>query len=278
MDRVRLDMHMHTEYSRDSRVALASFAELARKAELGAVCITDHDTIEGGLRLREMNTGLHVIVGEEITTADGELVGLYLEKRIAPGLTADQSIDLIHEQGGLAYVPHPFSRNRRRHLRRSVLERVAPKLDIVEVFNAREVASSSNVRALEFARAHDLPGGVGSDSHRPIEIGRAYVDVAPFVGPQELLVALREGKVTGTLSGFAIHLRTWVDIGRKFMRNDAISMTFPRSTRGGLPGRPVCQMVAIHLKRSSLPFRGKIATSSRPSVMSAFGTTGSAHP
>ena len=77
------------------------------------------------------------------------------------------------------------------------------------------------MRALEFARAHDLPGGVGSDSHRPIEIGRAYVDVAPFVGPQELLVALREGKVTGTLSGFAIHLRTWVDIGRKFMRTRA---------------------------------------------------------
>src|SRR2546428_4741563 len=54
-------MHMHTEYSRDSRVALADFAELARKAHLGAVCITDHDTIEGGLRLREMNTGLQVI-------------------------------------------------------------------------------------------------------------------------------------------------------------------------------------------------------------------------
>ncbi len=218
MDRVRLDMHMHTEYSRDSRVALADFADLARKAELGAVCITDHDTIEGGLRLREMNTGLQVIVGEEITTADGELVGLYLEKKIAPGLTADHSIDLIHEQGGLAYVPHPFSRNRRRHLRRSVLERVVPKLDIVEVFNAREVASSSNVRALEFARQHSLPGGVGSDSHRPMEIGRAYVDVVPFVTPQELLLALREGKVTGTLSGLAIHVRTWVDIGRKFMR------------------------------------------------------------
>ena len=218
MDRIRLDMHMHTEYSRDSRVALADFAELARKAELGAVCITDHDTIEGGLRLREMNTGLQVIVGEEITTGDGELVGLYLEKPIEPGLSADRSIDLIHEQGGLAYVPHPFSRNRRRHLRRSTLEQVAPKLDIVEVFNAREVASSSNVRALEFARQHSLPGGVGSDSHRPIEIGRAYVDVATFATPQELLVALSEGKVTGTLSGMGIHMRTWIDMGRKFMR------------------------------------------------------------
>jgi predicted metal-dependent phosphoesterase TrpH len=218
MDRLRLDMHMHTEYSRDSRVSLSSFAELARKAQLNAVCITDHDTIEGGLRLRDMDTGLQVIVGEEITTADGELVGLYLKDKIPPGLSADRSIDLIHEQGGLAYVPHPFSRNRRRHLRRSALERLASKLDIVEVFNAREVASSSNVLALEFARAHDLPGGVGSDSHRPIEIGRAYVDIAPFVTPQDLVIALREGKVTGTLSGIGIHVRTWVDMGRKFMR------------------------------------------------------------
>jgi predicted metal-dependent phosphoesterase TrpH len=165
-----------------------------------------------------MDTGLQVIVGEEITTAEGELVGLYLETKVAAGLTAEHTIDLIHDQGGLAYVPHPFSRNRRRHLRRSALERVAPKLDVVEVFNAREVASSSNLLALEFARAHDLPGGVGSDSHRPIEIGRAYVDIAPFVTPQELLIALREGEVTGALSGIGIHVRTWVDIGRKFMR------------------------------------------------------------
>jgi predicted metal-dependent phosphoesterase TrpH len=218
VDRIRLDMHMHTEYSRDSRVALADFADLARTAQLGAVCVTDHDTIEGGLRLREMDTGLQVIVGEEITTADGELIGLYLETKVAPGQSAERTIELIHEQGGLAYVPHPFSRNRRRHLRRSALELVAAKLDIVEVFNAREVASSSNVQALEFARAHDLPGGVGSDAHRPIEIGRAYVDVVHFATPQELVVALREGQVTGALSGIGIHVRTWVDIGRKFMR------------------------------------------------------------
>ncbi|HEY7624079.1 MAG TPA: PHP domain-containing protein [Candidatus Limnocylindria bacterium] len=218
MDTVRLDMHMHTEYSRDSRVMLADFAAIAREAGLGAVCITDHDTIEGGLKLREMNTGLQVIVGEEITTADGELIGLYLEERVAPGQSAEKSIALIHEQGGLAYVPHPFSRNRRRHLRRAVLERVVGSLDIVEVFNAREVASSSNVRALDFARAHDLPGGVGSDAHRRVEIGRAYVDVAPFTTPAELLISLREGKVTGTLSGVGIHVRTWIDIGRKLIR------------------------------------------------------------
>jgi len=221
VEQTRLDMHMHTEYSRDSRVLLADFAELARRAQLGAVCITDHDTIEGGLRLREMNTGLQVVVGEEITTADGELVGLYLERKIPPGHDAERTIAMIHEQGGLAYVPHPFSRNRRRHLRRTVLERLVPMIDIIEVFNAREVSSSSNVRAFEFARAHDLPGGVGSDAHRRAEIGRAYVDVAPFATPQELLVALREGKVTGTLSGIGIHVRTWIDMGRKLIRTRA---------------------------------------------------------
>lgn len=217
VDRVRLDMHMHTEFSRDSRVVLSEFAALARKAQLGAVCITDHDTIEGGLRLREMDLGLQVVVGEEITTADGELVGLFLSKRVPPGLSVEKSIALIHEQGGLAYVPHPFSRNRRRHIRRGVLERIAKTIDIVEIFNAREVASISNVQALEFARQHDLPGGVGSDSHRPIEIGRAYVEIAPFATPQELVAALREGKVTGTLSGFGIHVRTWIDMGRKIL-------------------------------------------------------------
>jgi predicted metal-dependent phosphoesterase TrpH len=208
-------MHMHTEYSRDSRVRLADFAALAREAGLAAICVTDHDTIEGALRLREMDTGLMVVIGEEITTADGELIGLFLERPIQRGLSVERTIGLIHEQGGLAEVPHPFSRNRGRHLRRQALERVASSLDIVEVFNARELASSSNVRALEFARKHDLPGGVGSDAHRPIEIGRAYIEVAPFTGPQGLLRALREGKLTGTLSGVGIHLRTWLDIGRK---------------------------------------------------------------
>jgi predicted metal-dependent phosphoesterase TrpH len=215
---MRLDMHMHTEYSRDSRVPLKDFASLAREAGLAAVCVTDHDTIDGALRLREMDTGLMVIVGEEITTSEGELIGLFLDRPIPRGLPVERTIELIHEQGGLADVPHPFSRNRGRHLRRRALERVAPSLDIVEVFNAREIASSSNVRALDFARRHDLPGGVGSDSHRPIEIGRAFIEVAPFTGPQGLLGALREGKVTGTLSGFGIHVRTWLDIARKLTR------------------------------------------------------------
>jgi len=133
-------------------VAMADFAELARKAQLGAVCITDHDTIEGGLRLREMDTGLQVIVGEEITTGRrraGRSLPQEECRRGSPPIAV--SISSTSRAGSRTCRIRSVSKPPP-DLRRLTLELVAPKLDIVEVFNAREVASSSNVRALEFAR------------------------------------------------------------------------------------------------------------------------------
>src|SRR5919108_455397 len=151
-------MHMHTEYSRDSRQSLSTFAAAAERAG-------------------------------------------------PPGLPLEESIAQIREQNGIAYVPHPFSRNRLRHVRRAVLERSVPLLDAIEVFNAREAFASDNARALAFAVRHGLPGGAGSDAHRPNEIGRAYVEIPDFTTRDEFLVALRSGLVSGTLSGIRAHLR-----------------------------------------------------------------------
>ena len=187
-------MHMHTEYSRDSRVALADFAELARKAQLGAVCITDHDTIEGGLRLREMDSGLQVIVGEEITTAEGELVGLYLKERVPPGLTADRSIDLIHEQGGLVYVPHPFDRMHAVPDYEHLLG-VVDDIDAIEIFNPRVAMKSFNEEAARFAAKYRIPAGAGSDSHVPRGLGSVKIAMRDFDGPDEFLESLRDADI-----------------------------------------------------------------------------------
>jgi len=216
-DKLHIDMHMHTEHSRDSRTTLATFAQAAIAAGLDIVCVTDHDTIDGALRLREMSTSLRVIVGEEINSRDGEIIGLFLERAVPPGLSAEETIARIHEQSGLVYVPHPFSRNRLRHLRRNALERVVPLIDAIEVFNAREAFGADNRRSLAFAAAHSLPGGAGSDAHRPNEIGRAYVEVPPFTTQAEFLGALRAGTPTGTLSGVRAHLRTRYDVVRRWM-------------------------------------------------------------
>ncbi len=216
MSKVKVDMHTHSEYSPDSRTPLKRQAAAVKAAGLHVVCATDHNTIEGALRLRELADGFRVIVGEEVSTRDGEIIGLFLEKEIARGLTAEETIARIHDQGGLVSVPHPFSRNRTFHIRRSVLERVWKDIDCIEVFNAREAFTGDNLRAAAFAKEKELPGAVGSDAHRASEIGRAWVEVEDFAGRDDFIASLREGSVVGKLTGNYIHLLTRVDVIRKW--------------------------------------------------------------
>jgi predicted metal-dependent phosphoesterase TrpH len=216
MSKLKLDMHTHSEYSPDSRTPLAVQAAAIRAAGLDVVCATDHNTIEGALRLRELADGFRVIVGEEVSSRDGEIIGLFLEKAIPRDLPADETIARIHDQGGLVSVPHPFSRNRRLHLRRAVLERVWREIDCIEIFNAREAFMRDNVRAAAFAKEKGIPGAVGSDAHRASEIGRAWVEVEEFAGRNDLIAALRQGIVIGKLTGNYIHVMTRLDVMRKW--------------------------------------------------------------
>lgn len=215
----RVDMHTHTEFSPDSRTKLAAFAAAAADAGLDAVCVTDHDTVEGALRLREIAAAVRVIVGEEISTKDGEIIGLFLEAAVPRALPAEETIARIHDQGGIVYVPHPFSRNRRNHIRFSALQRIAGTLDAMEVFNAREAFAGDNRRALAFAARHAIAGGAGSDAHRSSELGRAYVELdRDFATPTEFVTALRSGRVAGRLSGVTVHVGTRYDVIRKWLR------------------------------------------------------------
>jgi predicted metal-dependent phosphoesterase TrpH len=218
MSKLKVDMHTHSEYSPDSRTLLSSQAAAIKAAGLNVVCATDHNTIEGALRLRELADGFRVIVGEEVSSRDGEIIGLFLDKAVPRDLSAEETIARIHDQGGLVSVPHPFSRNRRFHLRRSVLERVWKDIDCIEVFNAREAFTQDNVRAAAFAREKGLPGAVGSDAHRASEIGRAWVEVEEFAGRDDFIAALREGSVIGKLTGNYIHVLTRLDVVRKWFR------------------------------------------------------------
>ncbi len=217
MTRIRMDMHTHCEASPDSRTPVAVQARAIRQAGLDVVCATDHNTIDGALQLRELADGFRVVVGEEVSTRDGEVIGLFLERPVPRGLSAEETIERIREQGGLVCVPHPFSHNRLSHIRRDALERVAASVDCVEVFNAREVFAGDNRRAADFARARGLAGAVGSDAHRPWELGRAWIEVDAFDGRDDFLAALRAGTVHGRLAGAGIHLLTRYDRFRKWL-------------------------------------------------------------
>jgi len=216
MTKLKVDMHTHTEYSPDSRTPVKAQAAAIRAAGVDVVCATDHNTIEGALRLREIADGFRVVVGEEISTRDGDMIGLFLEKAIPRDLPAEETIARIHDQGGLVSVPHPFSHNRLFHIRRAALDRVWKDIDCIEIFNAREAFTQDNLRAAAFAREKNIPGAVGSDAHRAAEIGTAWVEVEEFKGREDFITVLRDGSVIGKLTGNYIHVLTRLDVMRKW--------------------------------------------------------------
>jgi len=191
-----VDLHCHTSASFDSLSDPVAVVRAAAKRGLTHLAITDHDRIEGALRARDAApAGLTVIVGEEVKTADGDLVALFLERPIPPGLPGDETVDAIRAQGGLAGIPHPFDRFRFSGMAAGkdtgALERLARLVDFVEAHNARVPYAGANDRAAAFAREHGLPGIAVSDAHTVMEVGIAYAVLDGPVGTaEELLYAL----------------------------------------------------------------------------------------
>jgi predicted metal-dependent phosphoesterase TrpH len=195
--RVRVDCHLHTVASGDSVLTLEELADRTRQAGLDAVCVTDHNVTHAAVAAAERDLGVRIIVGEEIRTRDGDVIGLFLTERIPYVLPLAEVIGLIRGQGGLVYVPHPFDQVR------SSLGAVLPALcgegavDVIEVFNAKIADPSLNARALSLARSFGLPGGAGSDAHDAPGVGAAYLDMPDFDGPASFLAALADARVTG---------------------------------------------------------------------------------
>ncbi len=200
----RVDLHLHTEYSPDSLSRLEEVAQQAERVGLTHLAVTDHNTIQGALRMKEV-TKLPVIVGEEIMTAQGEIIGLFLRELVPPRMSAQETAEAIHSQGGLVYVPHPMDPFRS-GIGDEGLAELGSRIDIIEVFNARCVLPASNDRALKAAGRLTIAQAAASDAHSLQEIGRCYVDGSEFSDAAGLLAMLRAGHMTQRRSSRSIHL------------------------------------------------------------------------
>jgi hypothetical protein len=194
---VRVDCHLHTVASGDSVLTLDQLAEQARQTGLDVVCITDHNVTSAAVAATERDLGVRIIVGEEVRTPYGDVIGLFLTERIPYVLPLAEVISRIRAQGSLIYVPHPFDPVR------SSLGRVLPGMcadgavDIIEVFNAKIADQALNKRAASLAEEFSLPGGAGSDAHDAPGVGAAYLEMPDFDGPASFLAGLASARVAG---------------------------------------------------------------------------------
>jgi len=186
-------MHVHTSCSSDSLIPFDDLLDTCDYNGINCVAVTDHNTIKCAIKLYEIAPS-RIIIGEEIRTTMGEIIGLFIKEYIPPGLSPDKTVDRIKEQGGLVYVPHPFDRLRGSVIKRQALEQILPKVDIIEAYNSRNAFSRSNNKAANLISERVILAGVGSDAHSRFEVGMAYVLMEPFTCAEDFLSSLAKAE------------------------------------------------------------------------------------
>lgn len=212
---MKIDLHCHTRYSIDS---IIKPRDLARKSEKTGVipAVTDHNTIDAHKELRSL--GARFIPGEEIRTDRGDLIGLYLTENIPKKTPFAESIDKIHSQGGIAYLPHMYDKSRKGVIPTT---EETKKLDIIEIFNSRCPIQDFNKKAESFASENSILKACGSDSHFLFEFGSTYNEVPDFdiSDPKAFMRSIRSAKpVTKKAPVFVRGTTTVVALTKKLLR------------------------------------------------------------
>jgi predicted metal-dependent phosphoesterase TrpH len=192
----KADLHLHTTASDGAATAPEMLAHVAQSPDMRLIAITDHDSIAGARQAAQLapQFGVEVIVGEEVSTAQGHLLALFIDTVIPAGRPAAETIAAIHAQGGLAIAPHPFDRSVP-SLGRAGLDQPGWDFDAIEGFNAGVVwwQRGSNRTAQRAATRMGLPLVGGSDAHALAATGLGYT-LFPGTSATDLYRAIQAGQ------------------------------------------------------------------------------------
>jgi hypothetical protein len=171
---IKIDLHIHSKYSFDSHLEPKTIIEIAKKRNLDGIAITDHDSLKGSIEAKKISNDFLIIEGSEINTISGEILAYGIQEEIRPNLLIEETIDQIHEQGGIAVTPHPYDLFRNR-----LHKNIVKGIDGIEVINAGCILSIFNILAFIKAREMKLPMTAGSDAHTKKDIGTAFTVFEP---------------------------------------------------------------------------------------------------
>jgi len=191
---IKLDLHTHSNASPDGGLQLSAYRHAFDTGLLDYIAVTDHNTTDFARSLQQ-ELGARIIVGEEVPTQQGEIIGLYLTATIPAGLPLVETIAAIRAQGGIVYVPHPFE-TRRKGLSSASLDTIIQNIDIVEVHNGRAWAEPRTNQAIQWAQEHRIAGAASSDAHGRFGLGRTYMQVAELPTRETLLALLHAAAFT----------------------------------------------------------------------------------
>lgn len=204
MTRINVDLHSHTLWSKDCLTSFEHILRLCDERGIDRIAITDHNTAEGALALHKLAPE-RVIVGEEIMTTRGELLAYFVRETVPPGLSPQETIRRLRDQGAAISVSHPFDRLRKGAWQTADLLEIMNDVDAIEIFNARCMFPQDNGKALAFALQHKLLGTAGSDAHTGPEYGKAMTRLRPFHDADSFIVALRDAEFVKRLSPLHVH-------------------------------------------------------------------------
>jgi len=201
----RVEFHCHTSFSKDSLTSPRALLEACRGRGIDRVVVTDHNTLEGARAAQALDPE-RVIVGEEILTCRGELLAAFVSEEVPAGLSPQEALRRLREQGAFISVSHPFDRLRQGGWDEKDLLEILPFVDAIEVYNSRCLLPHFNWEAHRFAQRHGLCATVGSDAHAAWEVGRSLLLLDAFEDAEGLRRALRGAVLQKRWSPPWVHL------------------------------------------------------------------------
>lgn len=191
---LKMDSHIHSEYSPDSSSKIDDIIRVAKNKKIDIIAISDHNTTDGTSEVikKTRNTDILAIPSIEISSTKGHILGFGCEENVPRDLSPQETIDRIHDLGGLAIIPHPYCFYRHGLLHKTDYKKL--DIDAIETKNARFIIGYCNSKSKKLSKSENIPELGASDAHYYKFVGDCYSLIDCEKDIDSVLKAIKKGK------------------------------------------------------------------------------------